>query len=157
MARYLLKHSDKFCFTLNLGVVGFDSRRGLEICLFTTAPRTALGLTQPPIQWVQGVLSLRVKRPGREADRSLPSSAEAKEWVELYLHSQYTFMVWCSVKAQGQLYLHATHEISRLAMNPSFWTHLYLTVSMKETTSAISRQLKLNNCDSSTTWNILTE
>jgi hypothetical protein len=24
--------------------------------------------------------------------------------VELYLHSQYAFMVWCSVKAQGQLY-----------------------------------------------------
>jgi hypothetical protein len=24
---------------------------------------------------------------GREADHSLPSSAEVKEWVELYLHS----------------------------------------------------------------------
>jgi hypothetical protein len=31
---------------------------------------------QPPIQWVPGVLSLRVKRPGREADRSPPSSTE---------------------------------------------------------------------------------
>jgi hypothetical protein len=29
----------------------------------------------------------RGKRPRREADRSLPSSAEVKEWVELYLHS----------------------------------------------------------------------
>jgi hypothetical protein len=28
-----------------------------------------------------------VKRPGREADNSPPSSAEFKEWVELYLHS----------------------------------------------------------------------
>jgi hypothetical protein len=28
-----------------------------------------------------------VKRPGREADHSPPSSAEVKEWVELYLHS----------------------------------------------------------------------
>jgi hypothetical protein len=27
-----------------------------------------------------------VKRPGREADHSPPSSAEVKEWVELYLH-----------------------------------------------------------------------
>jgi hypothetical protein len=26
-------------------------------------------------------------RPGHEADHSLPSNAEVKEWVELYLHS----------------------------------------------------------------------
>jgi hypothetical protein len=31
-----------------------------------------------------------VKRPGREADHSPPSSAEVKEWVELYLHSPNT-------------------------------------------------------------------
>jgi hypothetical protein len=49
--------------------------------------RTALGPTQPPMQWVPGALSLGVKRPGREADHSPPSSAEAKECVELYLHS----------------------------------------------------------------------
>jgi hypothetical protein len=30
---------------------------------------------------------LRVKRPGREADHSPPSSAEVKEYVELYVHS----------------------------------------------------------------------
>jgi hypothetical protein len=46
---------------------------------FTTASRTALGLTQPPIQWVLGALSLGAKRPGREADHSPPSSAEVKE------------------------------------------------------------------------------
>jgi len=52
---------------------------------------------------------LEVKRPGREADHSYPSSAEVKEWVELYLPlSQYTFMAWSSVKAQGQLYLYLT-------------------------------------------------
>jgi hypothetical protein len=33
---------------------------------------------------------LGVKRPGREADHSPPSSAEVKEWVELYLHSPST-------------------------------------------------------------------
>jgi hypothetical protein len=31
-----------------------------------------------------------VERPEREADHSPPSSAEIKEWVELYLHSPNT-------------------------------------------------------------------
>jgi hypothetical protein len=69
-----------------IGVLGLDSRRGLGIFLFTTTSRTALVPTQPPIQRVPRVLSLEVKRPGREADRSPPSSAEVKECVELYLH-----------------------------------------------------------------------
>jgi len=34
-----------------------------------------------------GALSLGVKQPERDADHSLPSSAEVKECVELYLHS----------------------------------------------------------------------
>jgi hypothetical protein len=61
-----------------------SSRRGLGIFLFTTAFRTVLGPTQPPIQ---GLFPLRVKRMGREADHSPPPSAEMKECVELYLHS----------------------------------------------------------------------
>jgi hypothetical protein len=59
--------------------LGFDSRRGLGIFLFTTASRTALGSTQPPIQWVPGAIFLGVKRPVREAGHSPPSSAEVKE------------------------------------------------------------------------------
>jgi hypothetical protein len=58
--------------------------------LRTTASRPALRPTQPPIQWVPAVLSMEIKRPGREADHSPPSSAEVKEWVELYLHSPNT-------------------------------------------------------------------
>jgi hypothetical protein len=45
---------------------------------FTTAFRPALGSTQPPNQRVPVVLSPGVKRPGREADHSPPSSAEEK-------------------------------------------------------------------------------
>jgi hypothetical protein len=45
-------------------VVGFDSRRGLRIFLFTTASKTALRLTQPPVQWVPGALSLGSKAAG---------------------------------------------------------------------------------------------
>jgi hypothetical protein len=41
--------------------------------------RKALGPTQPPIQWVPGALSVGIKRPGREANYSPPSSAEVKE------------------------------------------------------------------------------
>jgi hypothetical protein len=63
----------------DVGILGFDSRRELGIFLFTTASRTALEPTQPPIQWVPGALSLGVKRPGREADHSSPSNAEVKE------------------------------------------------------------------------------
>jgi hypothetical protein len=64
---------------------------GVGNFLFTTVSRTALGPTQPPIQWVPGALSLEVKRPGRESDHSPPSSAEVKKCVELYLHSTNTF------------------------------------------------------------------
>jgi len=59
-------------------VLGFDFRRGLGIFLFTTAWRTALGPTQPPIEWVPGDLSLGVKRLGHEANHSPPLSAEVK-------------------------------------------------------------------------------
>jgi hypothetical protein len=40
--------------------------------------RPAPGLTQPPSQWLQGALSLGVKRVKSEADHSPPSSAEVK-------------------------------------------------------------------------------
>jgi hypothetical protein len=50
---------------------GFDSRQVQDTFLLYTAYLPALGTTQPPIQWVP-----RVKRQGREADHSLPSSAE---------------------------------------------------------------------------------
>jgi hypothetical protein len=51
---------------------------GMGAFLFTTASRTVLGPTQPPIQWVPWALSLGVKGPGREADHSPPFSAEVK-------------------------------------------------------------------------------
>jgi len=46
--------------------------------------------TQPLIQWVPEALSLGVRRPGREADNSPPSSVVVKEGVELYLHTPNT-------------------------------------------------------------------
>jgi hypothetical protein len=64
---------------------GSSPSRGWKFSL-TTASIPALGPYQPPIQWVPGTLSLGVRRPGRKADHSPPSSAEVKECVELYLH-----------------------------------------------------------------------
>jgi hypothetical protein len=52
--------------------------------LFSTASRPALGSTQPPLQWVPTVLSSWVKRPGHEADHSLPISAEVRKCVSIY-------------------------------------------------------------------------
>jgi hypothetical protein len=44
----------------------------------TPAKYLQTGHDQPPIQWVPGALSSGVKRPGREADHSPPSSDEVK-------------------------------------------------------------------------------
>jgi len=42
----------------------------------------------------------RVKRPECEADHSLPFTAKMNAWI--YTSTpQYTFLAWCSVKAQG--------------------------------------------------------
>jgi hypothetical protein len=49
-----------------------------KVFLFSTTSRPALGPTQSPVQLVPGTFSPGVKRSGREADQSLPSSAEVK-------------------------------------------------------------------------------
>jgi hypothetical protein len=65
-----------------------------------TAPvsRTALGPTQPRIQWVPRALSLGVKWLGRGAEHLPPSSAEVKYTCSHTSTSQYVFMAWCLVK-----------------------------------------------------------
>jgi hypothetical protein len=49
-----------------------------KFLLYFTASRPTLRFTQPPIQWVLEALSPGVKRQGREAHDSPPSSAEVK-------------------------------------------------------------------------------
>jgi hypothetical protein len=44
----------------------------------------------PAMKWVQRALSPGIKRPGREADHSTPSSAEIKKFKDLYLYSPST-------------------------------------------------------------------
>jgi hypothetical protein len=88
---FSLIHDSSVGIALGYGLDDRSSRvrflAGVGIFLFTTASWTALRPTYHPIRRVPGALSLEVKQLGREADHSPPSSAEVKEWVELYLHS----------------------------------------------------------------------
>jgi hypothetical protein len=53
------------------------SPAGANDFFFILCVQTTLRPTQPPVQWVPGVLSPGVKaRPGRDADHSPPSGAE---------------------------------------------------------------------------------
>jgi hypothetical protein len=80
------------------------ARQGLGIFLFAAASIPALGSTLPPIQCVPGTLFLGVKRPGREADSSPPSSVDVKNaWSYTYTHTC-VFIAWCLVKCRTRLY-----------------------------------------------------
>jgi len=50
----------------------------MGFCPLITMSSLVLGPTQPPIQWIPGALSLRVKQPGHEADHSAQTSAKVK-------------------------------------------------------------------------------
>jgi hypothetical protein len=57
--------------------IGVQSPAGAKDFSSSLSVQTGSGPTQPPVQWVPGVLSPGVKaRPGRDADHSPPSSAE---------------------------------------------------------------------------------
>jgi hypothetical protein len=58
--------------------VSIPGRDSDGVFLFATASRPTLGLSQPPIQCVAEAFTPEVKRQGREADHSSPSSAEVK-------------------------------------------------------------------------------
>jgi hypothetical protein len=76
----------------------------LHFFLFASLPNMALEPTQPPIQWVSGALSPEVKRPGREADYSLPSSAKVKNaWSSISTPS-HVFKAWFLVEYRVLLF-----------------------------------------------------
>jgi hypothetical protein len=64
--------------------------------------RPALGPTQSPKERVPGAFSLGIKRPGREADHSPPSSAEVKNAWSYTPTLQYAFMAWCLIKKMNR-------------------------------------------------------
>jgi hypothetical protein len=84
-----------------MGVLGFDSWRGLGIFIFTTASRTALRPTQPPIHWYQGLFPW-----GKAAgawSRPLTISCQGQRMSgAIPPLPQYSFMAWRLIKAQRQ-------------------------------------------------------
>jgi hypothetical protein len=102
-------------------VLRFYSRRRLGIFLIT-ASRTAQEPTQPPIQWVPRALSLGIKRPGREADHSPPSSAEVKDGWSYTAIPQYVFMAWCLVKHKENFTFQTSYNL--LQQFILYWFHV---------------------------------
>jgi hypothetical protein len=88
-------------YGLNDRMIGVWIPAGLGIFLFDAGSRPTLRPTQPPIQWVPMALFLVVKRPGREADTSPPSSAEVKNAWSYTSTPLYVFVTWCLVKHRG--------------------------------------------------------
>jgi hypothetical protein len=67
---------------MNLVLFFMERFHLLNVCKGMELSRLVEGPTQPPVQWIPGALSLGLKRPGREVDRSLSISVEArKTWI----------------------------------------------------------------------------
>jgi hypothetical protein len=85
----------------------FKSRGGKNF-RFSVSSRPALASTQPPIQWVPGILSPGVRRLGRET--SLPTNTEVKKmWIYTSTPPIRLHGVVLS-QAQGQLYFTLPHS-----------------------------------------------
>jgi len=79
----------------------------LQTCrwkIFTSPPRPdRFGAHPASYPMGTGAFSLRIKRPGHEADYSPPSSARSKNTWSYTSLPQYAFIAWWSIKAQGRL------------------------------------------------------
>jgi hypothetical protein len=107
----------------------------------------ALRPTQPPIQWVLGALSLGVKLPGREDDHSPPSSAEVKEWEELYLHSPST-PSWrgAQLKQRDNFTFNFLHYLWRSLMSLSLVTVIGVILFSCEQTLLMRTLITVHAC-----------
>jgi hypothetical protein len=72
------------------GWSGFNSWQGQEIFLYSTISRLSLELTQPPSQWVPGILSQAIKLLGMKLTAHLYLVSRSRV-VELYLHPSIHF------------------------------------------------------------------
>jgi hypothetical protein len=63
-----------------------------KIFLLSTSSIPVLGPNQLSVQWVLEAFSPGVKRPGHEADHT-SNKCRRQEYVALYFHSSYVFVV----------------------------------------------------------------
>jgi hypothetical protein len=69
------------CTAVGIATICGSQFQNIHISIFSGP---AAGLTQRPIQWTPGALSLAVKRPGLETDHSPPTSTETKKCGSIY-------------------------------------------------------------------------
>jgi hypothetical protein len=106
----------------------------MDTFLLATTSRPALWPTQPPIQWVPRTLSPEVKRPGREAYHSPPSSAEVKNARSYTSTPSYVFMAWCLNTG----YVFSVCYLVKHRVNLTF-TLPFLLISVKSVRHAVAR------------------
>jgi hypothetical protein len=95
------KHSSVVqCWATGWMIEGSNPGKDWEF-LLNPVYRRALGPTQPHIQWAPGAPSPGVKRSGCEDHFHLVPRSRMRGAVPPL--PQYTFMVWCSVNAWGQI------------------------------------------------------
>jgi hypothetical protein len=99
--------------------------------IFVTASGPVFGPTQPPIQWVQGVLSAEVKLPQSEADHSPLSSAEGKNSWSCTSIPPYVFMAWCLVNYAIVLMVWYLVKLRDNFTTSSYWSIIRPTFSSK--------------------------
>jgi hypothetical protein len=133
-----------------MSTVRFPTRA--EIFLFATELRP----TQPSVQWAPGALSPVVKRPGRKADHSPPSSAEIKNAWSYISTPPYVFLAWCLILHIDNLifkircvryFSHILYYIRNIGWSKSQATHswhmIYLPKSFCSLKSENKKQCKI--------------
>jgi hypothetical protein len=104
-------------------VLMFDSRRGMGIFLSTTVSRTALGPTQPPIQWVPGPLFLGSKAAGAWSWPLTSSSTEVKNSWTYTSTPQYVFVARFLVEHRDNFGVKNKKTISERVLSSAFETN----------------------------------
>jgi hypothetical protein len=98
---------------------------GQRSFFFATMSRPALGLSQFPIQWVPGALSLGVKQWGRETGHLPQSSAKVKNVWSYTSTPPCIFMALCFVKYRIHIFRVRVDFLRNYEINPIDFSGLF--------------------------------